>query len=461
MSNLFSPQYKYTTWRKLWVALAEAEQELGLEITDQQLSELKDHVNNIDFTKANAYEKEFLHDVMAHIHTYGDSCPNAKPIIHLGATSSYVTDNGDLIQMREAINILIPKLANVIRQLASFAEKTAHQATLGFTHYQPAQLTTVGKRACLWIQEFLMDLDELGQRVGSMRFLGVKGSTGTQASFLSLFDGDSAKVQHLDTLVANKMGFSRLFTISGQTYTRKQDSLILNALAGIGTSAHKFATDLRLLANLKEIEEPFGTKQIGSSAMPYKRNPMLSERICSLSRYLMNLSANSNNTAAVQWFERTLDDSANRRLTIAEAFLCSDAILNLLLRVTDGLVVYPKVIERHVREELPFMATENILMAAVKKGGDRQALHERIRQHSLEAAKKVKEHGEANDLLERILKDKAFYLDEKTIEAIMNVSDFVGRAPEQVEYFLKSEVEPLLFKYEEARSPFEDTSPIV
>lgn len=461
MSRLFSPQYKFSTWRKLWVALAEAQQELGLAISDEQIHEMREHINDIDFKKAEAYENDLLHDVMAHIYTYGDCSPKARPIIHLGATSCYVTDNCDLIQMREALRLLTTKLATVISQLSSFAKETASLATLGFTHYQPAQLTTVGKRACLWIQEFLIDLEELEQRIDKIRFLGLKGTTGTQASFLALFEGDTARVLRLDTLVSKKMGFSQLFAISGQTYTRKQDASILNALAGIGASAHKFATDLRLLANLKEIEEPFSKKQIGSSAMPYKRNPMLSERICSLSRYLINLSANGNNTASLQWFERTLDDSANRRLAIAESFLTCDAILNLLLRVTDGLVIYPKIIEKHIHEELPFMATENILMAAVKKGGDRQNLHEKIRLHSLSAAENVKKHGLENDLMERIRNDNTFNLSHTELETIMNVADFVGRAPEQVNQFLESEVLPHLENYDNSPSLSVDKFPTV
>jgi len=440
MSQLFSSQHKATLWRQLWIALAEAEKELGLPISDEQIKELKAHVDNIDFAKVADYERELRHDVMAHIHAYGDLCPTARPIIHLGATSCYVTDNGDLIQMRDGLNLLTKKLALVIEQLSGFAKTHAHLPTLGFTHFQPAQLTTVGKRACLWIQDLLIDLREISRHKDQLRFLGVKGTTGTQASFLSLFNGDHDKVKQLDTLVSQKMDFSQKLTISGQTYTRKQDTLVLNALAGIGESAHKLATDLRLLANLKEVEEPFEENQIGSSAMPYKRNPMLSERTCSLSRYLMSLATNAGYTHATQWFERTLDDSANRRLCIAEAFLTCDAVINLLLRITNGLVVYPKVIDKHIQQELPFMATENILMACVKKGGDRQDLHEQIRKHSIAASKKVKEEGLENDLLKRIVNDPLFAISNEKLQSILKVEDFIGRAPEQVTEFLNTEV---------------------
>lgn len=441
MSQVFSADYRHTLWRKLWIALAEAEKELGLPITQEQIDEMHATLTPIDFGKVAHYEKDLRHDVMAHIHAWGEQCPTARPIIHLGATSCYVTDNGDLIQIRDALNIIIDKLVLVIRQLSDFANQHKKLACLGFTHYQPAQLTTIGKRACLWIQDLLMDLEELEGKFNSLLFLGVKGTTGTQASFLSLFDGNHDHVKRLDMLVAEKMGFASVFPVSGQTYTRKLDTLILKALSGIGESAHKFATDLRLMANLKEMEEPFGKKQIGSSAMPYKRNPMLSERICSLSRFLIALPENCSYTHATQWFERTLDDSANKRITVAEAFLTADAILNLMVKVTDGLVVYPKVIQRHIDQELPFMATENILMQCVKSGGDRQELHERIRQHSIAAAKLVKEEGQENDLLERIAGDPAFNLAEEDLSRLLKVSDFIGRAPEQVEEFLSLVVE--------------------
>lgn len=444
MSTLFSCQNRYTLWRKLWIALAEAEKELGLSIKEEQIAEMKQHLTPIDFSLVTTYEKELKHDVMAHIHAWGDKCQIARPIIHLGATSCYVTDNSDLIQMKEGMQLLLKKLTVVIEQLTQFADQYKELPTLGFTHYQPAQLTTVGKRACIWIQDLLMDLSELKQREASLQFLGVKGATGTQASFLSLFNGDHERVKQLDNLVAKKMGFTRLFPISGQTYTRKLDTLILKTLSGIGESAHKLATDLRLLANLKEVEEPFGKQQIGSSAMPYKRNPMLSERICSLSRFLISLPENCSYTHATQWFERTLDDSANRRLAIAEAFLSADAVLCLLQRVTKGLVVYPKVIQKHIQNELPFMATENILMQAVKKGGDRQELHERIRQHSVAAAKNVKENGLSNDLLERITSDSTFNLSKSELLDIISEKEFIGRAKEQVEEFIEETVHPTI-----------------
>lgn len=444
MSQIFSANYRHTLWRKLWIALAEGEMELGLPIKQSQVDEMKANLSPIDFSRVAEYERDLRHDVMAHIHAWGELCPEAKPIIHLGATSCYVTDNGDLIQIRDALNIIISKLVLVIQQLSNFADNHKQLACLGFTHYQPAQLTTIGKRACLWIQDLLMDLEEIKLRLNSLLFLGVKGTTGTQASFLSLFKGNHDDVKLLDKLVAKKMGFDQVFPISGQTYTRKLDTLILKSLSGIGESTHKFATDLRLMANLKEMEEPFGKKQIGSSAMPYKRNPMLSERICSLSRFLISLPENCSYTHATQWFERTLDDSANKRITISEAFLTTDAILNLMIRVTDGLVIYPKVIKKHIDNELPFMATENILMQCVKKGGDRQELHERIRQHSIASSKRVKEEGLENDLLQRIADDNAFALSESELEEILCVDDFVGRAPEQVSEFLEAVVAGVL-----------------
>lgn len=437
MSTIFSPQYKHTIWRKLWIALAKAEKALGLSITQEQIEELERHYQTIDFAAAEKQESLLHHDVMAHIQVFGEQCPLAKPIIHLGATSCYVTDNTDIIQMRAGLGILLLKLTQVIQQLASFAEKYKELACLGFTHLQPAQLTTVGKRTCLWIQDLLMDFQELEYRLENLRFLGVKGATGTQASFLALFDNDHNKVQQLDHLVADDLGFTNVFLVSGQTYTRKQDVQIINAIAGIAVSAHKFATDLRLLAHLKEIEEPFEEKQVGSSAMPYKRNPILAERICSLSRFLLSLAENPSYTAATQWLERTLDDSANRRLCLPEAFLTCDSILNLLLKVTASLVVYPKMIERHIQEELPFMATENILMACVKQGGDRQELHEKIRKHSKAAADNVKLNGQNNDLLDRLTQDPTFNLSKEKIAKILNVKNFIGCAPQQVDEFLK------------------------
>jgi adenylosuccinate lyase len=449
MSRIFSPQFKHSTWRRLWVALAEAEKELGLDISDSQIQELRSQVDHIDFTKAAEYEKQFRHDVMAHIHAYGDVCPTARPIIHLGATSCYVTDNSELIQLRSGIQVITQKLAQVLKQLGQFAANQRAQATLGFTHYQAAQLTSVGKRACLWTQELLMDLEELEYRNSKLRFLGVKGTTGTQASFLALFNGDHGKVQALDEAVSRRMGFENALRISGQTYSRKQDMQVLACLAGIAASAHKMATDIRLLANLKELEEPFETTQIGSSAMPYKRNPMRSERICALARFVLSLSENGSYTAATQWLERSLDDSANRRLALAESFLAVDGILNLLLNVTNGLVVYPKVIERRIQSELPFMATENILMACVQKGGDRQELHERIRQHSQAAARAVKEEGQDNHLLSLIEQDPAFGLTKEDLVKILDVNAFIGRAPQQVDAFLAEELHPALAKYTE------------
>ncbi len=435
MSHLFSPHFKHSTWRKLWVALAEGEKELGLEISQEQINELSAHTESIDFDLAGQYESQLHHDVMAHIHAYGDQCPTARPIIHLGATSCFVTDNTDAIQIRQALSLIIARLQTVIRNLRDFSLKYKDQACLGFTHFQPAQLTTVGKRATLWVQDLFMDLDELIYRRDHLRFLGVKGTTGTQASFLSLFNGDHSKVEQLDIIVAKKMGFSRIFPVTGQTYTRKQDTQVLHTLADLAASCHKFATDLRLLAGLKELEEPFESKQIGSSAMPYKRNPMLSERICSLSRFLISLSQNGTYTHATQWLERSLDDSANRRLTLSESFLTADALLILMERVTKGLVVNQAVIKKHIDNELPFMATENILMQAVKKGGDRQTLHERIRVHSQEAADNVKKRGESNDLIERIANDSSFGLSLKEIIQLVDVSTFIGRSPQQVEEF--------------------------
>lgn len=445
--ELFSAQKKFSTWRKLWIALAESEKELGLNITQEQIDEMKKNVDNIDFEYAAEMEKKFRHDVMAHIHTFGKICPKAMPIIHLGATSAYVGDNTDLILMKEGLEIVIKKLVNVINNIKNFALKYKDLPTLGFTHYQPAQLTTVGKRACLWIQDFVLDFEELKFVKDNLKFRGVKGTTGTQASFLNLFEGDHEKVKKLDELVSKKMGFDKVLKITGQTYTRKQDTKVLKALAGIAESAHKMATDLRLLQNLKEIEEPFEKNQIGSSAMAYKRNPMRSERICSLARHVITLTINPYFTHATQWFERSLDDSANRRITIPEAFMTTDAILELLYNVTNGLVVYENMILKHIMEELPFMATENIIMASVKKGASRQDMHEVIRQHSMEAGKVVKVDGKPNDLIERLINDQKIPLSKEEINNMLNPKDFIGRAPEQVEDFIETEVNPIIDEY--------------
>jgi len=447
MQELFSPDMKFRTWRRLWIALAEAERELGLNITDEQIEQLKQFKDDINYDVAEQKEKEFRHDVMAHIHAYGEQCPDARGIIHLGATSCYVGDNTDVIIMTEALKLIRKKLVAVIGKLSEFAVEYKSLPTLGFTHFQPAQLVTVGKRACLWIQDLLMDLEDLEYVLQNMRLLGCKGTTGTQASFLDLFDGDHEKVRKLDMLIAEKMGFKKVFPVSGQTYSRKLDSRVLNVLSGIAQSAYKFANDIRLLQSLKEIEEPFEKKQIGSSAMAYKRNPMRSERICALARYVVIDALNPAITASTQWFERTLDDSANKRISIPEAFLAVDAILGIYINVSSGLVVYPKVIEKHVLEELPFMATENILMEAVKKGGDRQELHERIRIHSMEAGKQVKVEGKKNDLLERIAADKAFGMSYEELEAVLKPENYIGRSPEQVDEFIKEYVKPVLEKY--------------
>lgn len=447
MLELFSAQKKFSTWRKLWIALAESEKELGLNITQEQIDEMKKHIDNIDFEYAAKMEKKFRHDVMAHVHTFGKVCPKAMPIIHLGATSAYVGDNTDLIVMKEGLEIVIKKLVNVINNIKNFALKYKDLPTLGFTHYQPAQLTTVGKRACLWLQDFVLDFEELEFTKENLKFRGVKGTTGTQASFLNLFEGNHEKVKKLDELVSKKMGFDKVLKIAGQTYTRKQDTKVLKALAGIAESAHKMATDLRLLQNLKEIEEPFEKSQIGSSAMAYKRNPMRSERICSLSRHVITLTINPYFTHATQWFERSLDDSANRRITIPESFMTIDAILELLYNVTNGLVVYENMILKHIMEELPFMATENIIMASVKKGASRQDMHEIIREHSMEAGKVVKVDGKPNDLIQRLIKDKEIPLSKEEIDNMLNPKDFIGRAPEQVEDFIETEVNPIIDKY--------------
>ena len=448
MLYLFSPDKKFTTWRRLWIALARAEMKLGLPITQAQIDEMEQHKDDIDYEAAARYERQLRHDVMAHIHAFGDLCPTAMPIIHLGATSCFVGDNTDVILMREGLELLRGKLVNLIDRLTKFAMEYRAMPTLGFTHFQPAQLTTVGKRATLWVNELVMDLEELEHRIDSLQFRGVKGTTGTQASFLELFGGDQEKVRRLEKLVSQEMGFEKVVPVCGQTYSRKMDANVLAALSGIAQSAGKFATDLRLLSHLKEMEEPFQEKQIGSSAMPYKRNPMRCERICSLARYVIVDALNPAFTSYNQWFERTLDDSANKRISIPEAFLAVDAILQIYLNVTDGLKVYPKVIERHLREELPFMATENIMMDAVKRGGDRQALHERIRIHSVAAGKVVKEEGGQNDLVDRIAGDPMFGLTKEEILAHMDPAAYIGRCPAQVEEFDRDVVEPIRRRYQ-------------
>ena len=431
MKYIFSPDKKFTTWRKLWVALAESEKELGLDITDKQIEQMKSHIDDINYDVAEQREKEVRHDVMSHVYAYGVQCPEAKPIIHLGATSCYVGDNTDIIIMHEALEVVRKKLINVIAVLCDFAEKYKDMPTLGFTHFQPAQLTTVGKRATLWIQDLVMDLECIDEQLKKKKLLGSKGTTGTQASFLELFSGNHQKVKELDGLIAEKMGYPGVFAVSGQTYSRKLDSQMMFILSGIAQSAHKFSNDIRLLQNLKEIEEPFEKSQIGSSAMAYKRNPMRSERMASLARYVLADTMNPLMTASEQWFERTLDDSANKRISIPEGFLAVDAILNIYLNVADGMVVYDKVIENHIMKELPFMATENILMDAVLSGGDRQELHEKIRVHSMEAAKQVKVFGLENDLMDRIAADPAFGLDREKLSGTLDPKKYVGRAPEQ------------------------------
>ena len=442
----FSDRTKFTTWRRLWIALAEAEQELGLAISDEQLDELRAHATDLDLELAARYEKELRHDVMAHVHAWGDVCPKARPIIHLGATSCYVGDNTDLIVMREGLRQLRGQVVGVLGELAAFAREWKDLPTLGFTHFQPAQATTVGKRACLWIQDLVHDLDDLEQVESQIRFRGVKGTTGTQASFLELFEGDHEKVRRLDELVTAKMGFDRTFGVTGQTYPRKLDFRVLQVLSSISPSAHKFATDLRLLANKRELEEPFGSKQIGSSAMPWKRNPMRSERICALSRFVIELLGNAAHTAANQWLERTLDDSANRRLSIAEGFLATDAVLSLYCDVAGGLLVHPPIVARHLDAELPFLASEAVMMEAVKAGGDRQDLHERIRVHSHAAASEIKA-GREPDLRERLAGDPAFEAVAGSLDDLLDGRRYVGRAPEQVEEFLEAEVDPLLSRY--------------
>ena len=449
MSYIFSEDKKFKTWRKLWVALAEGEQELGLNITDEQLNELRDNIDNIDFELAAAREKEVRHDVMSHVYAYGVVAPKAKGIIHLGATSCYVGDNTDIILMREALILVRKKVINVLDQLSKFALKYKDLPTLGFTHLQPAQLTTVGKRATLWMQELLMDLENLDFVIDSMKFRGVKGTTGTQASFMTLFNNDEEKVKKLDQIVCEKMGFKKSYPVTGQTYSRKLDSIVLNALSSVAQSAYKFSNDMRILQNMKEMEEPFEKHQIGSSAMAYKRNPMRSERISALSRYIIVDSLNPAITAATQWFERTLDDSANKRISVAEGFLALDGVLNLYINITSNMVVYEKVIAAHVNSELPFMATENILMEAVKRGGDRQELHEKIRVHSLAAARQVKEFGERNDLIDRILADDSFGLSKEEILAIIDPSKFTGRASGQVVDFIEEYINPILEAHRE------------
>jgi adenylosuccinate lyase len=455
MARLWGPQVKFSTWRRLWVALAEAQQELGLladdgvtpRITDEQLRALRAHVDDIDFERAAAHERRLRHDVMAHIHTYAEACPEARDILHLGATSCYVTDNTDLLLLRDGLSLLHDRLVGVIDALARFAERWRDLATVGFTHFQPAQLTTVGKRTCLWCYDFVLDLHEIEHRLQTLRFRGAKGTTGTQASFLALFRGDHEKVRQLDRLVAQKMDFADVYPVTGQTYSRKVDSQVLDALSGVGQSAHKFGTDLRLLAHRQEVEEPFEAEQVGSSAMAYKRNPMRAERMCGLARFLISLQVSAAQTAATQWLERTLDDSVNRRLTLPQAFLAADGVLRLALNISWGLVVHPAVIERNVRQALPFMATENLLMAAVAAGGDRQTLHEKIRRHSHEVAARSKaDPGDAsNDLLDRLRADPDFA--RVDFERVLDQKHFVGRAPEQAEEFIAQEITPIRRQY--------------
>lgn len=447
MLEVFSPNFKFSTWRKLWIALAESQQELGLNITDEQIEEMKAVVDNIDYEMAAAQEKKVRHDVMAHVHTFGTQAPKAMPIIHLGATSAYVGDNTDLIQIKEALNLLKAKIVTVMNSTANFAMENKDLPTLGFTHFQPAQLTTVGKRATLWLQSLLLDFEELEFRIETLRFRGVKGTTGTQASYMELFDGDFSKVKKLDQMVAEKMGFDKKFLVTGQTYDRKIDSEMSNLLGNIAQSAHKFTNDLRLLQNLKEIEEPFEKSQIGSSAMAYKRNPMRSERIASLAKFVIAMQQSTAMTAATQWFERTLDDSANKRLALPQAFLAVDSILVIWENIMNGLVVYPKMIEKHVMAELPFMATEYIIMEGVKNGGDRQVLHEQIRVHSMEAGKTVKLEGKDNDLIERIIADKEINIDKDRLLELLDPKNFIGFASEQTVEFVETEVKPIVEKY--------------
>jgi adenylosuccinate lyase len=450
MSYIFSPQYKFSTWRRLWVALAESEKELGLNITDEQINELKANINNINFEEARQIEKEVRHDVMSHVKAYGLQCDSAKGIIHLGATSAYVGDNTDVVQMNEALKLIRIKLVNLISNLKDFAIKYKDIPTLGFTHFQAAQLTTVGKRSCLWAQDLIIDLEDINFRIDNMKLRGVKGTTGTQASFLSLFENDHEKVKQLDKLVCEKMGYKASYAVSGQTYTRKLDYQVLSVLSSIAQSMHKMTNDIRLLQSLKELEEPFGKNQIGSSAMAYKRNPMRSERIASLSKFVIAESLSPALVQATQWLERSLDDSANKRLAVPQAFMAVDAILEIGINVTDGLVVYENIINKHINEELPFMATETILMEAVKRGGDRQELHEVIREYSMQAAKRVKQEGKDNNLLELILEDcDTFKMSREEILDIMDPKNFIGRAPEQVVEFVEEIVNPAINEYKE------------
>ena len=444
MQYLFSSDMKFSTWRKLWISLAKAEKAMGLDITDDQIAELEAHVYDIDYAVAGAYEKKLRHDVMAHIHAYGDLCPNARPIIHLGATSCYVGDNTDMIVMKEALALVRKKLLAVIKNLRDFAEEYKALPALAYTHLQPAQLTTVGKRATLWLYELTLDLQDLDFVADSLALLGQKGTTGTQASFVELFEGDTAKIDKLESMIASDFGFDKVVPVSGQTYTRKFDSRVMNVLSGIAQSAYKFANDLRILQSFKEMEEPFEKNQIGSSAMPYKRNPMRSERICALARYVISDSINPAITASTQWFERTLDDSANKRISMSEAFMAIDAVLGIYINVTSGLVVYPKVVEARIMRELPFIASENIMMGLVKKGGDRQEIHEKIRVHSIAAGKRVKEEGLDNDMIERICNDPTLDTSLEEIKAILIPSKYIGRCVEQVESFIKNNVDPLL-----------------
>ena len=449
MLHIFSPEFKFRTWRKLWIALAEIERDLGLDISEEQIRQLKEQAENIDFAKAAEYEKKFRHDVMAHVHTYGDVAPLAKGIIHLGATSAFVGDNTDLIQIRDGLKIIRKQLINVMKKLSDFALKYKDLPTLGFTHFQPAQLTTVGKRATLWLQSLILDFEELEFFLETLRFRGVKGTTGTAASFLELFNGDYSKVKHLDRELSKRFGFEKVFGVSGQTYDRKIDAKVVALLSNIAQSAHKFTNDLRLLQNLKEVEEPFEKNQIGSSAMAYKRNPMRSERIGALAKFVMSVSSGSSMVASTQWFERTLDDSANKRLTIPQAFLAVDAILLIWNNIMSGLVVYENRIHKHIMEELPFMATEYIIMEEVKAGGDRQEIHETIRQHSMEASKKVKIEGKDNDLIERIMSDSSLKMDKSKIAEVLEPKNFIGFAPIQTEEFVNNEVQPILDKYKD------------
>ncbi len=451
MQYIFSPDRKFTTWRKLWIALAESEMELGLPITQAQVDELKAHVNDIDYEAARRHEERVRHDVMAHVHAYGDVCPNARGIIHLGATSCYVTDNADVLMLRDALKLIREKLVEVLRRLRAFAWEYKALPTLGYTHLQPAQLTTVGKRACLWMQDLTMDLEEIDFTLSTLKLLGNRGATGTQVSFMELFDGDGKKVDELEKKIAEKMGMEKTFAVSGQTYPRKLDSRVLDALSGVAQSAYKFAQDLRLLQSFREIEEPFEKNQIGSSAMAYKRNPMRSERICALSRHVMALTQDASMTAATQWFERTLDDSANRRLSLPEAFLATDAVLELYANIASGMVVYPKMIARRVNENLPFMATEDIIMESVKNGGDRQEIHERVRVHSQAAATRMKRDGLESDLLDRIAEDPAFPLSREALTALLAPEKYTGRAEEQTVRFIETVVDPILAQQKESK----------